>query len=83
MGAVVKTLVESIIHSLVDHPEAVDIRVIEGAKYITLEVRAAPEDLGRIIGREGRIVNAIRELLRAISIAEKKNKHYMLNIIQE
>jgi len=73
--------VESIIRSLVDHPEDVEIRVTEGSKCTTLEVRANPQDLGKIIGRNGRTVNAIRALLGSIGM--KEDRRYILHILQD
>ena len=76
-----KKLVEDIAQSLVDHPEDVQIRVTEGSKCTTLEVRANPSDLGKIIGRDGRTVNAIRTLLGSIGM--KRDRRYILHILQD
>lgn len=76
-----KELVEEIAKALVDHPEAVDVRQIEGSQVILLELRTHPADLGKIIGRKGRTVKAIRTLLGAAGI--RYGKHFTLNVIEE
>ena len=76
-----KQLVEEIVRVLVDHPEAVQVRVTERSKCTTLEVRASPQDLGKIIGREGRIANAVRSLLGSIGM--KEGRRYVLHILQD
>jgi predicted RNA-binding protein YlqC (UPF0109 family) len=60
----VKDLVEYITKSLADKPEDVYVSEIEGETSLVLELRVAPEDMGRMIGREGRTINAIRSLAR-------------------
>jgi len=59
-----KELVEYIAKSLVDHPEQVRVEEIEGARSIIYELRVAPSDMGRVIGKNGRVANAVRSLLR-------------------
>ena len=60
-----KALVELVARSLVDHPQAVVVHEVGGAHTTVLELRVAPEDLGKIIGRGGRVIKAIRILARA------------------
>lgn len=67
-----KELVEYIIKSLVDKPEAVDVRETQSEAVTILEIRTAPEDSGKVIGREGRIANAIRTIVKAASAKEQK-----------
>ncbi|HPX29098.1 MAG TPA: KH domain-containing protein, partial [Sphaerochaeta sp.] len=55
-----KDLVEYIVKSLVDLPDEVDVNVIEGEKSTILELRVASEDVGKVIGKQGRIAKAIR-----------------------
>jgi predicted RNA-binding protein YlqC (UPF0109 family) len=62
-----KDLVEYIVKSLVDDPASVELTVIEGEKSTMLELKVAPNDIGKIIGRHGRIAKAIRTVLQAAS----------------
>ena len=67
-----KELVEYIVKSLVDKPEAVNVKETQGETVTILEIRTAPEDSGKVIGREGRIVNAIRTIVKAASAKQQK-----------
>lgn len=58
-------LVETIVRSLVDNPNEVQVRQIEGERTVIVEVRVSPTDLGKVIGKQGRIATAIRTLARA------------------
>ncbi|MDR2537524.1 MAG: KH domain-containing protein [Treponema sp.] len=60
-----KDLVEYIVKSLVDDPASVELTVIEREKSTTLELKVAPSDIGKVIGRHGRIAKAIRTVLQA------------------
>ncbi len=75
-----KTLVEYLVKALVDKPEEVEVREIEGEKTTVYELRMAKEDLGKIIGREGRTIKAIRTLLTAA--AAKENKKVILELLE-
>lgn len=74
-----KELVEYIAKSLVDDPSQVQVTEIEGATSVILELRVAPEDMGRVIGKNGRVANAIRTLLRVL--AAKQGKRVTLEIV--
>jgi predicted RNA-binding protein YlqC (UPF0109 family) len=74
-----KELVEYIAKSLVDDPSQVEVTEIEGATSVILELSVAPEDMGRVIGRSGRVANAMRTLLRVV--AAKQGKRVTLEII--
>jgi predicted RNA-binding protein YlqC (UPF0109 family) len=74
-----KDLVEYIVKSLVDDPTQVDINVVEGEKSTILELRVAPEDIGKVIGKHGRIAKAVRTLLQAATV--KTGKHTVLEIL--
>lgn len=74
-----KDLVEYIAKSLVDDPSQVKVTEIEGATSVILELSVAPEDMGRVIGRNGRVANAMRTLLRVI--AAKQGKRVTLEIV--
>jgi uncharacterized protein len=75
-----KELIEYIAKALVDHPEQVKVSEVEGEKTSVLELSVAKEDLGKVIGKEGRTAKAIRVLLGATSA--KLKKHYVLEIIE-
>jgi len=75
----VKQLVEYIAKSLVEHPEEVRINQVEGEHSVILELRVAPEDRGKIIGKQGRIARATRVLLKAA--ATREGKRAVLEII--
>lgn len=75
----VKTLVEYIAKSLVDDPSQVSVVERGGTSSVTLELHVAPEDMGRVIGRDGRVANAMRALLRVL--AAKEGKRVNLEIV--
>ena len=60
-----KELLLYIAKNLVDHPDAVSVTEIPGDEEVTLELRVAPEDMGKVIGRQGRIAKEIRTLMRS------------------
>ena len=62
---VMKELVEFIARSLVDDPESVSVTEIETEQLTTFEIEVSPDDAGKLIGRQGRIVKAIRSVVRA------------------
>ena len=65
-------LVKYIAASLVDKPEAVDIREVENEEGIVIELRVDPEDMGKVIGKQGRIAKAIRTVVKAASAKSPK-----------
>ncbi|MCI5898319.1 MAG: KH domain-containing protein [Anaerovoracaceae bacterium] len=73
-------LVEAIAKSLVDHPDSVQVRAVEGRPAIVIELRVAPEDMGKVIGKQGRIAKAIRTVVKAA--ATKANKKVVVEILQ-
>ncbi len=74
-----KDLVEYIAQSLVDHPSNVEVNVIEGEKSTILELKVAQDDIGKVIGKSGRIARAIRTILSAA--AAKTQKRVVLEIL--
>ena len=76
----IKELVESIAKALVDHPEQVAVNSIEGEQVTVLELRVAPDDLGKVIGRQGRTAKSIRTLLGAAGM--KLKKRFTLEILE-
>ncbi len=66
--------------ALVDHPEQVEVRSVEGQHVIVLELCVHPEDLGRVIGRHGRTAESLRTILGAAGM--KLQKHVLVEIIE-
>lgn len=75
-----KELLENIARSLVDNPEDVSVNEVEGEKSIILELKVAECDMGKVIGKQGRIAKAIRVVMKAAAI--KDNKRVVVEIIQ-
>ena len=75
-----KGVVETIAKALVDHPGDVAVSEIDGDGAIVLELRVASEDLGKVIGKQGRTARAMRTLLRAAGM--KSRKRYVLEILE-
>lgn len=75
-----KELLELIARSLVDYPDEVFINEIEGERSIILELRVSKEDMGKVIGKQGRIAKAIRTVVKAAAV--KENKRVVVEIIQ-
>ena len=67
-----KELVEIIAKSLVDNPDEVHVNEVVGEGSVVLELRVAPEDMGKVIGKQGRIAKAIRTVVKAAAIKEEK-----------
>ena len=75
-----KDLISYIAQALVDFPDKVEVSVVEGKHTTVLELRVAKEDMGKIIGRQGRTAQAIRTILSAAS--GKTRKRHVLEIIE-
>jgi len=75
-----RQLVEDIAKALVDSPEEVLVREISGEQTTVLELRVAPGDLGKVIGKQGRTARSIRTLLGAASM--KLNRRFTLEILE-
>jgi uncharacterized protein len=65
-------LVELIAKALVDHPDQVQVNEVESSSSIIIELRVAPEDMGKVIGKQGRIAKAIRTVVKAAATKESK-----------
>ncbi len=76
-----KDLVELIAKALVDQPEKVVVSVLDGEQTTILELKVAPEDLGKVIGKQGRTARAIRIILGAAGM--KLKRRYNLEIIEK
>ena len=74
-----KTLLEAIVKSLVDAPNEVKITEIDGEKTVIFELRCNAKDVGKIIGKSGKTVGAMRTLLN--SIAAKQGRKAMLEVV--
>lgn len=67
-----KEILKTIISNLVDDKEAVEINQVDGEKSITFEVKVAEGDMGKVIGRQGRIAKSIRTIMKAFASKEHK-----------
>jgi hypothetical protein len=72
--------VEMIVKGLAGDAGAVDVREVERERATIIEVRVAPEDVGKIIGRQGKTVRSLRSLLHAAG--EKQRRRYVLEIVE-
>jgi hypothetical protein len=77
--AAMKDLILVISQALVDHPEEVTVKEIEGLHTSVLELRVAKEDVGKVIGRQGRTAQSLRTILNAVS--SKTKKRMVLEIV--
>jgi predicted RNA-binding protein YlqC (UPF0109 family) len=75
-----KEFVEHVIGQIIDKPEELEVEVVEGERAIVIETRVAPIDAGRVIGREGRTINALRTLVMAI--AARSGKRAVLDVVE-
>jgi predicted RNA-binding protein YlqC (UPF0109 family) len=75
-----RELVEEIAKALVDTPEQVTVREVQGEQVTVLELRVAPSDLGKVIGKQGRTARSIRTLLGAAGM--KLNRRFTLEILE-
>ncbi len=75
-----KQLLEQIARALVDEPDQVDVQLVESERLIVLELRVAPDDMGKVIGKQGRIAKAIRTVVNAAAV--KENKRVVVEIVQ-
>ncbi len=75
-----KELVEMIAKALVDNPDKVQVHQVEGEQTTILELKVAPQDLGKVIGKQGRTAKAIRTILSAAGMRDKKR--YVLEILE-
>jgi hypothetical protein len=77
-----RDLVEFLVRALVDEPDAVRVEELDDNGDIVIEVRVGPDDLGRVIGREGRVANAIRTLAKAAATAQGEGR-VLVEIIED
>ena len=74
-----KEVLETIIKNLVDNQEAVEVKEVEGEKSIIFEVKVADGDMGKVIGRQGKIAQSIRTVMKAV--ANRKDKKVTVEFI--
>ena len=74
-----KELLTYIAQNLVEHPDQVTVNQIDGESEIVLELHVAPSDMGKVIGRQGRIAKEIRALMR--SVAQRQGKRISVEIV--
>ena len=79
-GGDMRMLVEEIAKALVDEPDQVQVHAVDGEQTTVLELRVAPNDLGKVIGKQGRTARSIRTILGAASM--KLRKRYTLEILE-
>ena len=75
-----KHMIEIIARALVDDPDVVSVKEVQGMSVLILELTVAKMDVGKIIGKQGRNVDAIRTILNAVSA--KKNKRTLLEVVE-
>ena len=75
-----KELLEIIAKNLVDNPEQVSVSEIKGERSIVLELKVAPDDMGKVIGKQGRIAKAIRTVVKAAAVHD--DKKIVVEIVQ-
>ncbi len=75
-----RQLVENIAKALVDQPDRVHVKEVEGEQTTVLELRVAPEDLGKVIGKQGKTARAMRTILAAAGM--KVRKRFVLEILE-
>ena len=74
-GVPVKELVEVLAKALVDHPDQVLVAQSETEKSVHLQLTVAPDDMGKVIGKQGRIANAIRTIVKAAAVKDGRRVH--------
>ena len=77
----VDDLVREIARALVDEPAAVDVQAVEREENTILKLRVAPQDVGKVIGKQGRTARSVRTILGAVSM--KLHHRYTLDILEE
>jgi uncharacterized protein len=76
-----KELLEEIAKAIVDKPRAVQIKLVESAQVTIFELRTDPTDVGKVIGKDGRMAKALRTILRAAGV--KLQRRFLLEIVDE
>ncbi|MCH7472673.1 KH domain-containing protein [bacterium] len=74
-----KELLLQIIKQIVDSPDEVEINEVQGERSLVLEIKVADDDVGKVIGREGRIINSLRQIVKAA--AGKRNERVSIELL--
>jgi uncharacterized protein len=72
--------IETIVKALADDVETVDVREVDRNGTTIIQIRVAPEDMGKIIGKQGRTVRALRSLIHAVGL--KRKKRFILEVVE-
>ncbi|NLB65170.1 MAG: KH domain-containing protein [Lentisphaerae bacterium] len=75
-----KELIEYVVRELVDHPDELRLSEIEGERTVVFELRCHPDDIGKVIGKNGKTVSALRTLLS--TVAARQNRRAMLEVVE-
>lgn len=67
-----KEILETVIRNLVSEPESISINEVQGEQSIVFEIRVAEKDMGKVIGKEGKVAKAIRTIIKAVAAKEEK-----------
>ena len=68
-----KSLIEILVKAIVDKPDRVTVEEVDEGRVVTYEVSVDPDDLGKIIGKQGRVANALRTVAKASALKDRKN----------
>ncbi len=77
-----ENLVAYLAEQLVDHPEDVKVNRVENGQDVTIELRVHPEDMGKVIGKQGRIAKSIRTVVKAAASKENKKIRYTVDMLE-
>ena len=75
-----QNIIRSVVEALVEYPDQVEVTQVEGSTTLVYELKVAPEDVGKVIGKKGRTINALRTLLKVAAARAKKK--VILEVIQ-
>jgi predicted RNA-binding protein YlqC (UPF0109 family) len=77
-------LVKKIVESLVDNPDEIDVKEVDGETSTIIQIKVTQSDIGKVIGKQGRIIEAIRTLSKAIgAIGGKSKRNYMIEMVED
>lgn len=68
-----KSLIEILVKALVDNPDSVNVEEVDEGQTVTFEVSVDPDDLGKVIGKQGKVANALRTVAKAAALKDRKN----------
>jgi uncharacterized protein len=82
-GRQMKDLIEAIVTAIVDHPDEVKVNEVSGEMTTIIELRVAPSDMGKVIGRQGRTAKAIRTILNAAGMRLNRRMEFEIVNVDE